>query len=63
MKSSNAETNHQHTRIVSNLPILWPTGVENGFPSRYSIVSPSENIIVLAWAGPATFTEWKRRRF
>ncbi len=28
-----------------DLPILWPTGVEKGFPIRNSIVSPSENIL------------------
>lgn len=28
----------------SDLPILWPTGVEKGFPKRNSMVSPSENI-------------------
>lgn len=31
-------------RLISDLPILWPTGVEKGFPMRNSIVSPSENI-------------------
>lgn len=38
-------TLQQEKKNIQGLPILWPTGVEKGFPKRNSIVSPRENIL------------------